>query len=169
MIKKGNDKLMDVRIMSRKEAETLSRSNLSKETSIISFYDPITSLTPKDYRKIDYSGICDDVFYVAIHDIDIEILDDYGLTFDTYFPEAEELAKFIVKSIKEQRSIICQCEYGQSRSAACAAAIKEFHDKSGIKVFADYRYYPNQLIFNKLLNELIKISDNSKNGDLSMK
>ena len=167
MIEKGNDKLMDVRIMSRKEAETLSRSNLSKETSIISFYDPITNRTPKDYQKIDSHGICDNVFYVAIHDIDIEILDDYGLTFDTYFPEAEELAKFIVKSIKEQRPIICQCEYGQSRSAACAAAIKEFYDKSGIKVFADYRYYPNQLIFNKLLNELIKISDNSKNGDLS--
>ena len=90
---------MDVRIISRKEAETLSRSNLSKETSIISFYDPITSRTPKNYRKIDYSGICDDVFYVAIHDIDIEILDDYGLTFDTYFPEAEELAKFTIDII----------------------------------------------------------------------
>ena len=37
--------------------------------------------------------------------------------------------------------IICQCEHGQSRSAACAAAIKEHFEKSGIEVFADYRYY----------------------------
>ena len=29
---------------------------------------------------------------LCIHDIDIEILEDYGLTFETYFPEASELA-----------------------------------------------------------------------------
>ena len=78
------------------------------------------------------------------------------MTYDTYFPEAAELADFIVKSIEKHYTIICQCEYGQSRSAACAAAIKEFYDKSGIQIFADYRYYPNQLIFNKLLDELVK-------------
>jgi hypothetical protein len=49
---------------------------------------------------------------------------------------------------------VCQCEYGQSRSAACAAAIKEYYDHDGISIFADYRYYPNQLIFNKLLDAL---------------
>ena len=41
------------------------------------------------------SGVCDNVFYVEIHDIDIEILEDYGLTYDTYFPEAAKLADFI--------------------------------------------------------------------------
>ena len=55
---------------------------------------------------------------------------------------------------REGMDIICQCEYGQSRSAACAAAIKEHFEKSGIEVFADYRYYPNQLIFNKLRDAL---------------
>lgn len=106
---------------------------------------------------MDYRGICENVFYVEIHDIGIEILSDYGLTFDTYFPEAHSLAKFIVKALNENQTIICQCEYGQSRSAACAAAIKEFFDGTGIDIFADYRYYPNQLIFNKLLDALIKI------------
>ncbi len=129
---------------------------------IISFYDPATSRTPKDYHKVDYRGVCDNVFYVAIHDIDIEILGDYGLTFETYFPEVSGLAKYIVNAIEEHRPIICQCEYGQSRSAACAAAIKEFYDKSGIQIFADYRYYPNQLIFNKLLSELMKYRKNLK-------
>ena len=40
-------------------------------------------------------------------------------------------------------------EYGQSRSAACAAAIRE-HFMGGIEIFANYRYYPNQLVYNKL-------------------
>ena len=56
-----------------------------------------------------------------------------------------------IKSVAEGYDIICQCEYGQSRSAACAAAIKEHYGKRGIEIFADYRYYPNQLVFNKLL------------------
>ena len=84
------------------------------------------------------------------------------MTYDTYFPEAAELADFIVKSIEKHYTIICQCEYGQSRSAACAAAIKEFYDKSGIQIFADYRYYPNKLIFNQLLAELVKHQNHLK-------
>ena len=150
----------EIIILSRDKAEELKAV---KNTAIISFCDPITSRTPKGYRRMDYRGICENVFYVEIHDIDIEILSDYGLTFDTYFPEAHSLAKFIVKALNENQTIICQCEYGQSRSAACAAAIKEFYDGTGIKVFADYRYYPNQLIFNKLLDALTKMkSDLSK-------
>lgn len=97
---------------------------------------------------------------MCIHDIDIEILEDYGLTFETYFPEVNELAEFIIKAEKDGFDIICQCEYGQSRSAACAAAILEYFYHNGISIFADYRYYPNQLIFNKLFQALKTYSDN---------
>lgn len=140
-----------IEIVSRKAAEQLISSGFPKKTAVISFYDPKSKRTPKGYSTVDYEGFCDRVFYVAIHDIDIEILSDYGLTFETYFPEAKDLAQYIIESIDNGYDIICQCEYGQSRSAACAAAIKEYYDKNGIEVFADYRYYPNQLIFNKLL------------------
>lgn len=51
-------------------------------------------------------------------------------------------------------TIICQCDYGQSRSAACAAAIIEYFEHRGISIFADYRYYPNQLVFNKIYEAL---------------
>ena len=54
--------------------------------------------------------------------------------------------------------ILCQCDYGQSRSAACAAAVREFFCGEGIRIFADYRYYPNQLIFNKILSALEALS-----------
>jgi len=84
--------LKDIIILSRDKAKTLTNV---KDTAIISFCDPITSRTPKDYKRMDYNGVCDNVFYVEVHDIDIEILGDYGLSFDTYFPEANKLAEFI--------------------------------------------------------------------------
>ena len=145
-----------VTIISRKEMEKLLSEPFAENTAIISFYDPKSKRTPKDYLPIDYSGICRRVFYVPLHDIDIEILPEYGMTFDTFFPQADKLAQFIMSAVKDECDIICQCEYGQSRSAACAAAIKEYYDRSGIEIFADYRYYPNQLVFNKLLSALKK-------------
>ena len=145
-----------IEIISRKMAEQRICNRFSADTVVISFFDPPSKRTPTNYRPVDYSNACSRVFYVGIHDIDIEILGNYGLTFETYFPEANELARFIKKAVQEGCGIICQCEYGQSRSAACAATIKEYYEHSGIEIFADYRYYPNQLIFNKLLDALKK-------------
>lgn len=123
-------------------------------TAVISFFDAI-----KDYdAPLDYSNVCDRVFYVAIHDIDFDSLTEYDLAFGTYFPEAKEMALFIIKNISEGYDIICQCEYGEGRSAGCAAAIKEFYDQSGIEIFSDYRYCPNKLIFHKLLNALNEVN-----------
>ena len=147
----------NVEIMSRKAMNVLIESGFPKNTAVISFYDPKDGrglARLKEYKPINYNGICDCVFTVGIHDIDIEILGEYGLTYETYFPEVEELADFIYTVVEQGMDIICQCEYCQSRSAACAAAIKEHFEKYGIEVFADYRYYPNQLIFNKLRDAL---------------
>ena len=105
---------------------------------------------------VDYKDNADRVFYVQVHDIDLEILPDYGLTVDTYLPEADRLADFIRKAHDDGLDILCQCEYGQSRSAACAAAIAEYYDHNGIEIFADYRYYPNQLVYHKIMDALCK-------------
>ena len=51
-------------------------------------------------------------------------------------------------------TLICQCEYGQSRSAGVAAAIIEFTTGGGIRIFADDRYYPNKFVFRKVYNAL---------------
>lgn len=37
-----------------------------------------------------------------------------------------------------------------------AAAILEYFEKRGIDIFRDYRYYPNQLVFNKIYEALQK-------------
>lgn len=148
---------VNVEIMSREMVETRIDEGFPKNVAVISFCDPKSRRTPEDYEPLDYTGICDRVFRVPIHDIDIEILGDYGFTFETYFPEANALAKFIINAVNDGIPIICQCEYGQSRSAACAAAIKECFERTGIEIFADYRYYPNQIIFNKLLAALREV------------
>lgn len=151
---------MQIKICSRKEAEALLKKGFLKNTAVISFYDPADTRGGGTV-PLNYSGKAERVFYVPVHDIDIEILGDYSLSYETYFPEAPRLAEFIKTAHTGGLDILCQCEYGQSRSAACAAAIEEYYNKNGISVFADYRYYPNQLIFNKLYAALKKSGPNS--------
>ncbi len=91
---------------------------------------------------------------MAIHDRDPSALADVGLTVERYFSEVDAVAEFIYKAKADGLDIVCQCEYGQSRSAACAAAILQHFSRRGIDVFADYRYYPNQLVYHKVFDAL---------------
>ncbi|MBR1662997.1 MAG: hypothetical protein IJ696_01565 [Ruminococcus sp.] len=61
---------------------------------------------------------------------------------------------FIISAYTQGKNIICRCEYGQSRSAGCAAAILEYFCRNGISVFADYKYYPNQVVYHKIYDAL---------------
>lgn len=147
---------MKINICSRKVAEALLKDGFPKNTAVISFYDPPSKRMKEVLPPVDYKGKADRIFYLSLHDIDIEVLPDYGLTVDTYLPEADRLADFIRKAYDDGLDILCQCEYGQSRSAACAAAIAEFYYDNGIEIFADYRYYPNQLVYHKIIDALCK-------------
>ena len=149
---------MKIDICSRKTVRKLMEGGALKDKAVISFYAPKRSEKSLEV-KVDYSGICDTVFYVGIPDIDIEILEDYGYTYDTYLTEADGLAEFIYDAIEKGREIVCQCDFGQSRSAACAAAILQHFEGRGIDVFSDYRYYPNQLVYHKVFDALEKIKN----------
>ena len=149
---------MKITIYSRKAMEALlSKGNL-ENTAIISFHDPVGRgrRCLEDYKPIDFTGKCDRVMQIALHDLDPEALSNFGLTVDSYFPEADALAEFIYKAKEDGLDIICQCEYGQSRSACCAAAILQHFESRGIDVFVDYRYYPNQLVYHKVFDALTK-------------
>ena len=148
------EKTIQVHISSREDIEKIYPENIFKDKVVISFYDPVPHYNGPDYKPVDYTNKSDKVFYVPLRDIDIEILPDYKLTYDTYFPESEELAKFIYDAAENRYSIICQCEFGQSRSAGCAAASREHFFGDGIKVFSDYRYYPNQMVYHKVFEAL---------------
>ncbi|MBR1591720.1 MAG: hypothetical protein IJ666_01770 [Ruminococcus sp.] len=153
---------MKVSIFSREMTEDMvSAGKFPENTAVISFFDPEIKHIDKDYKPVDYSGVCDYVFYSEIDDLDLDVLERKGYTYDTYFPEADELAKFIYNVRNKNMDIICQCEYGQSRSAGCAAAILEHFFHTGITVFADYRYYPNQLVYHKVHDALEKLMHNS--------
>ena len=137
---------MNVTICSRKRAEELLRNGFPPRTAVISFCAP----------PLDYTGAAARVFTVAVRDLDLSVLPDVGLTYDTYLPEADALAAFIYQARADGLDILCQCEYGQSRSAACAAAILEHFDGTGISIFADYRYYPNQVVYHKIIDALTR-------------
>jgi hypothetical protein len=145
--------IMKISIYSRSSVTSLIENGFPQNTAVISLYG---SLRKKETR-VDYSSVCDNIFYVNIPDIDIECLDDNGYTYESYFTEADALADFIIEAERNGLDIICQCDYGQSRSAACAAAIKQYFFGNGIDIFADYRYYPNQLVYNKLFGALENI------------
>lgn len=148
---------MNVNIYSRKEIEKIiANGTFPENTAVISFYDPAIKKIDKDYSHVDYDGVCEYVSYNEVDDLDLDYLKEKGLTYDTYFPQADKLAEFIYHAYNNNMNIICQCEYGQSRSAGCAAAILEHFFKNGISIFADYKYYPNQVIYHKVYDALEK-------------
>ena len=124
---------MKVTVYSRAEIEkVMADGNFLQNTAVISFYDPAIKRIDEGYTHVEYSDICDTVFYSELEDLDLEVLKRKGYTYDTYFPEADSMAMFITKAYMDGKNIICQCEYGQSRSAGCSAAIKEYFYKDAI-------------------------------------
>lgn len=145
---------MKVEIYEKDALEIKLNINFPDNTAIISFYDPDIPETNENKSRIDFSHKSIRVFTVALHDIDAGVLPNYGLTYDTYFPEAEALAKFIYSAYNDELDIICQSAYCQGRSAACAAAILEHFCHDGISVFANSYRYPNLMVFHKILDAL---------------
>ena len=125
----------------------LIEKGIPKNTAIVSFAD-----TEDDYEEFPPGT---DVLLIAFYDI--RPYTTAKEHYDTVLPEAKEIAQYVDKKIKEGKDIICQCDYGQSRSAGLAAAIMERYGHKGIDVFADYRYTPNQFVYNKVLEELKKL------------
>ena len=68
--------------------------------------------------------------------------------------QAKLIAEFVFRHIRDTDVLICQCHYGQSRSAGCAAAIMEYFNGNGIDIFADERFYPNRYVYHKMMKAL---------------
>lgn len=146
---------MKVTIYSREKIEKIiTDGNFPQNTAVISFCDPELKHMNSDYTCVDYSTVCKDVYYCEIDDLDLDYLPTKGFTYNSYFPEVSELAEYINNAFRNGKDIICQCEYGQSRSAGCAAAILEHFYRRGIEIFAEYKYYPNQVVYHKVFDAL---------------
>ena len=68
--------------------------------------------------------------------------------------QAKEIADFIICIKDNTELLICQCEHGQSRSAAVAAAITEYLYNYGIKIFSSDDYLPNKVVYRKIYEYL---------------
>ena len=135
---------MTISVYSKSRMYDLIEKGIPNNTAIISFSD-----TEEDY--IDFPEGTD-VLKLAFYDVRPHTVskDHY----DKILPQAKDIAEYVYKKMKENKDIICQCDYGVSRSAGLAAAIMEAFSGKGIDVFADYRYTPNQFVYNKVLKEL---------------
>lgn len=129
---------------------------MSKDIAVISFYDRtfleddpycVPVAYPKD-MLVFYSQTDDVAYY--------DVLEARGYTLESFFADNDDVVKFILSCVdKGIAKLICQCEFGQSRSSGAAAAITEFFNQNGAKIFEDKRYAPNQIIYDKLLNSLV--------------
>lgn len=127
----------------------------------------LISITDADWHYADLIDEPDYVLWLSFDDVDNDIFigvanDKKEIVATKYHmmsdEQAKQIAEFYAKVQDKVDTIICQCEHGQSRSAAVAAAILEHKNKSGIKVFAHDKYYPNKAVFNKVLQALKAIA-----------
>lgn len=138
-------------ILSRNQIEEIAIYPFPANTALISVRD-----TDADAPKLQHKPLW--LLQLVFDDISLDELDAYKEKEYTLFNEqtAQQIADFIICHKDKAKTIICQCEYGQSRSAAIAAALAEFFWKSGINIFADERYFPNKLVFRLTLQALKK-------------
>jgi len=150
--KRGDAKAMKnfIEIMSRERIEKMIRSGeLNEDDAVVSFCDT-------DKEPVDLGSTRAAQFVVRADDLDYEeICKRYGND-RSYFSEADDVAEFIIRAAAAGKRIVCQCEYGMSRSAGCAAAIYEFFMGAGIRVFADRKFCPSVVIFDQLYKALCR-------------
>ena len=69
---------MKVSIYSRKEIEKMIENDFPSNTAVISFYDPPGKYGDNE-PPVHFKGKAKRLFQVVVHDIDIEVLEDFGL------------------------------------------------------------------------------------------
>ena len=152
---------MKIKIMSRAAIEKYAESPMNEKTAVISITDSGTEFA-------ELKNMPDYIHRVAFDDVDNDVIVDetrkgasdeerrateikYNMFSDG---QAKDMAEFYFSVCDKVELIICQCEHGQSRSAAVAAAILEYRSRRGITVFSHDSYYPNKVVFRRLLAAL---------------
>lgn len=71
--------------------------------------------------------------------------------------QAERIARFLVLNRPHMRMLVCQCRFGQSRSAGVAAAAAEWISGDGAFIFGDARFLSNRHVYRLVLDALRRI------------
>lgn len=151
---------MKVKIMDRQALTELAKEPFPKDVAVISITDSdagdvsLQNL-PGQLLRLKFDDVSDEIFQELLgRKPNVREMHQIAGKFRMLSnDQTRQLADFIL-SREGKGTLICQCEYGQSRSAAVAAAVMEYYDHKGICVFADPRYYPNKYVFRKLLQSL---------------
>ena len=154
---------MKVLIKSRNDIEIMASKPFKQKTALISITDYDWNFAELKYNpdyllQLAFDDVDNDVFKDELgreptNDERISIEHKYHMMTDK---QANQITEFYKNICNKVDVLICQCEHGQSRSAAVAAAILEYRCKNGIIVFAHDKYYPNKMVFNKVLTQLNK-------------
>lgn len=149
---------MQIHILSREKIEKLAKTPFAPDTAVISITDFDTEYAqlenePKHLLQLVFDDVDNDVFLDHPR-LKRETVEKKYHMYTTL--HARAVARFYAQIKNTAKVLICQCEHGQSRSAAIAAAIMEYRDKNGIEVFADDNLWPNKMIFKKTLEALQK-------------
>lgn len=86
---------------------------------------------------------------------------DDSLIGDNIFTDnhAKKIIKFVEK-VKENETLYCLCDAGQSRSAAVAASLMLKYNGNDMEIWKNCKYYPNILIYKTMCKNLnINISE----------
>ena len=147
--------------MSKRVFEKHMEVPTNEKIAVVSITDfgyefAIPSIDPEylyqvSFDDVDNDVIIDELGKHATEEEKIKIKLKYHMFNDD---QAKAIAEFYFSVCDKVDCFICQCEHGQSRSAAIAAAILEFRSRKGIAVFSDDRYYPNKVVFRKVLKAL---------------
>ena len=152
---------MKIKIMRRTALQDLSLKPFEERVAVISItsvHNPIVELKnmPQEILRLSFDDLDNDAVADQLgpnptseHRKRIE--EKYHMFSDE---QAQQIAEFYNRVKGNVDTLICQCEYGQSRSAGVAAAIIEFTTGKGIRVFVDDRYFPNKFVFRKVYNTL---------------
>ena len=152
---------MEIKILSRQDIEELALMPFEDKTALISITD-----FDEDYAELENEP--EFLLQIRFDDVDNDIfLDFHGKLLpkeehesiaEKYHiitgEQAKEIADFIKNIEDETKILICQCEHGQSRSAAVGAAVMEYLYNDGIKIFSSDDYFPNKVVFRKVFEKL---------------
>lgn len=144
---------MKVEIHSIQSLKRLAHKPFAPDTALISIGDfgkelPLLEYKPAHILRMEFDD-------VTPSEIDCESSERYAFRLFSE-EQANQIADFVYRYWESRGTLLCQCHYGQSRSAAVAAAIKEHFYHNGIEIFADEqeRYCPNVYVFRLTLRAL---------------
>lgn len=153
---------MEILIISRKDVEKISLKPFNRPTALISITDFNYTFANLKYKPqyllqltFDDVPVGDGFFEEEGRRLSDEEIANFEKKYHSITDEQVKQIIDFYNSVKDSVDVlICQCEHGQSRNAAIAAAIKEFEIGAGIDIFSNDMYYPNKSVYRKLIKYL---------------